>query len=214
MLSPSSSFHELVLTLETFAAPVSVEPLALGKAIDKLGPDAYTFTATLAVLPFLQPIPLGFFALIGSAAFISLGFQLCKGEQHLALPQKIRDVTLSIRMRQALVTTCLKVIGFCRRFTKPRLSFLVTGKLGQQIGGSIFIAVGILVAIPLGGVIPFKNLFPSLAVLFYCTGEIEQDGLMAILSLICLVLTVIFYSVLIYFIWQFGAAAINHFFWK
>jgi hypothetical protein len=214
MSSQASNFNELVITLKNFAAPVADEPLAFGKAIDKLGPDAYTFTATLAVLPFLQPIPLGFFALIGSAAFIALGLQLCKGEQHLSLPQKIRDVTLSQRVRHGLVSICLKILGFCHRFTKPRLSFLATGKLGQQIGGFIFMAVGVLVAIPLGGVVPFKNLFPSLAVLFYCTGEIEQDGLMVVLSLICLVLTLIFYSLLIYIVWKFGAAAISHFFWK
>jgi hypothetical protein len=208
------NFNELVATLEGFAAPVAIEPLAFGNAIDKLGPNAYTFTATLAVLPFLQPIPLGFFALIGSAAFIALGLQLFNGEQNLSLPQKIRDVTLSLRARQGLVSTCLKIIGFCRHFTKTRLSFLVTGKLGQKIGGFIFMAVGVLVAIPLGGVVPFKNLFPSLAILFYCTGEIEQDGLMAIFSLICLLLTVIFYSLLIYIVWKFGAAAISHFFWK
>ncbi len=214
MPSPVSSYHELVTTLETFAAPAAEEPLAFGKAIDKLGAGAYTFTATLAVLPFLQPIPLGFFALIGSAAFIALGLQLFKGEQHLAIPQKIRDVTLSLRMRQALVTTCLKIIGFCRRFARSRLSFLVAGKLSEQIGGFIFIAVGVLVAIPLGGVVPFKNLFPSLAVLFYCVGVVEQDGLMTVLSFICLLLTVIFYSLLIYIFWKFGAAAINHFLWK
>jgi hypothetical protein len=86
--------------------------------------------------------------------------------------------------------------------------------LGRKIGGFIFISVGILIAIPLGGVVPFKNLFPSLAILFYCTAEIEQDGLMVIFSLICLVLTVIFYSLLIYFVWVFGETAIRHFFWN
>lgn len=209
-----SRYDELVTTLNLFATQATAEPLAFGTAIDKLDHTAYTFTATLAVLPFLQPIPLGFFALIGSAAFIALGLQLFKGEQALVLPQKIRDVTLSLRTRRALVNTCLKIVSFCRKFTKPRLSFLVQGKLGQQVGGFIFIAVGVLVAVPLGGVVPFKNLFPSLAVLFYSTGEIENDGLMVIFALICLVLTVIFYGLLIYIIWKFGAAAINHFFWK
>jgi hypothetical protein len=209
----TSRHHELVTTLNLFATSAEVEPLAFGEAMDKLDNKAYTFTATLAVLPFLQPIPLGFFALVGSAAFIALGLQLYKGEQFLVLPQKIRAVTLSFRMRQALVKTCLNIIGFFRRFTKPRLGFLVQGKLGQKIGGFIFMAVGVLVAIPLGGIVPFKNLFPSLAVLFYCTGEIEQDGLMAIFALICLGLTVIFYSLLLYIVWKFGAAAISHFFW-
>lgn len=74
-------------------------------------------------------------------------------------------------------------------------------------------AVGVLVAIPLGGVMPFKNLFPSLAVLFYCTGAIEKDGLMAIFTVLCLALTVVFYGLFIYIVWKFGAAAISHFFW-
>ncbi len=214
MTESMSRYDELTSTLNLFAMPADVEPLAFGEAMDKLDHKAYTFTATLTVLPFLQPIPLGFFALVGSTAFIALGMQLFRGEQTLVLPQKIRAVALSFRMRRALVNTCLKIIGFCRRFTKPRLSSLVKGKLGQQIGGFIFIAVGVLVAIPLGGVVPFKNLFPSLAVLFYCTGEIEHDGLMAIFALICLILTVIFYGLLIYVVWKFGAAAFSHFFWK
>ncbi len=214
MSSLTSQHHDLVTTLNLFATPAEVEPLAFGDAMDKLDNKAYTFTATLAVLPFLQPIPLGFFALIGSAAFIALGLQLYKGEQSLVLPQKIRAVTLSLRTRQALVKTCLKIIGFFHRFTKPRLSFLFQGKLGQKIGGFIFMAIGVLVAIPLGGIVPFKNLFPSLAVLFYCTGEIEHDGLMVIFALLCLMLTVIFYGLLFYIVWKFGAAAISHFFWR
>lgn len=214
MTDSSSRYHELVNTLNLFATEAVAEPQDFGTAIDKLDHSAYAFIATLTVLPFLQPIPLGFFALIGSAAFIALGTQLFKGEQTLVLPQKLRAVTLQLNTRRNLVSICLKIIGFCRHFTKPRLSFLVQGKLGQQIGGFIFIAVGVLVAIPLAGVVPFRNLFPSLAVLLYCTGEIEHDGLMAILALVCLVLTVIFYSLLIYVVWKFGAAAINHFLWK
>lgn len=214
MTDSSSRYDELVNTLNLFATQTASEPLAFGAAIDKLDRSAYTFIATITVLPFLQPIPLGVFALIGSAAFIALGTQLFKGEQTIVLPQKIRAVTLNLSTRRTLVNICLKVIGFCRQLSKPRLSFLVEGKFGQQLGGFIFIAVGVLVAIPLGGVVPFKNLFPSLAVLLYCTGEIEQDGLMTILALVCLVLTVIFYSLLIYVVWKFGAAAINHFFWE
>jgi len=211
--APDSRYDALVNTLNIFAAEVTNEPLAFGAALDKLDHSAYTLTATLAILPFLQPIPLGFFALIGSAAFIAMGLQLFKGEPNLVLPQKIRNVTLGQRTRQNLVRTCLNILNICRKLTKPRLVFLVQGQLGEKIGGFIFIAVGVLVAVPLGGIVPFKNLFPSLAVLLYCTGETEQDGLMAILALICLILTVVFYSLLIYAVYRFGVAAINHFFW-
>lgn len=209
-------YDALVNTLHMFAAEVSSEPLAFGAALDKLDKldhSTYTFTATLAILPFLQPIPLGFFALIGSATFIAMGRQLFRGAPALKLPQRIRNVTLGLRTRQNLVATCLNIMYFCRKFTKPRLGFLVQGKLGEKIGGFIFIAVGVLLAVPLGGVVPFKNLFPSLAVLLFCTGEREQDGLMAVLAFVCLILTVVFYALLIYAAYRFGAAAINHFFW-
>lgn len=214
MATPSSRFEELVKTLEAFSAQAPIEPLAFGDATDKLDKSAYSFTAILAVLPFLQPIPLGLFALIGSAAFIALGLQLYRGEQVLSLPEKIRKVTLSQRTRKTLTNTCLNIVKFFRRFTKPRLSHLAQGKQGQEIGGFIFVVVGALVAIPLGGVVPFKNLFPSLAVLFYCTGEIENDGVMVIMALFCLVLTCLFYGLLIYIVWKFGSAAISHFVWK
>jgi len=213
MTNNTSGYDDLVATLNLFAAPVAVEPLAFGTAIDKLGPNAYTFTATITVLPFLQPFPLGIFALIGSAAFLALGLQLFKGEQNLSLPNKIRNLTISLRTREVLVKTCLKIMHFFHRFTKPRLRFLVEGKLGQQVGGCIFMAVGVIVAIPLAGM-PFKNLFPSLAILFYCTGETEHDGLMAIFSIICIVLSVILYILVLFIAWKFGVAVIHHFFWK
>lgn len=213
MTNKTSGYDDLVATLNLFATPAAVEPLAFGTAIDKLGPNAYTFTATITILPFLQPFPLGIFALIGSAAFLALGLQLFKGEQNLSLPNKIRNLTLSLRTREVLVKTCLKIMHFFHHSTKPRLGFLVEGKLGQQVGGCIFMAVGVIVAIPLAGM-PFKNLFPSLAILFYCTGETEHDGLMAIFSIICIVLSVILYIFVLYIAWKFGVAVIHHFFWK
>jgi hypothetical protein len=211
MTQTASGYDDLVATLNLFAAPAAIEPLAFGIATDKLGAGAYTLTATITVLPFLQPFPLGVFALVGSAAFLALGLQLYRGEQSLSLPSKIRNLTLSLRTRQMLVNTCLKIMHFFHQFTKPRLRFLVEGKLGQQVGGLIFMAVGIIVAIPLAGM-PFKNLFPSLAVLFYCTGETEHDGLMVIFSLICIVLSLTLYCLVLYIAWKFGAATIHHFF--
>jgi hypothetical protein len=108
------------------------------------------------------------------------------------------------------VNICLKILKVCRYISKPRWAFLVEGNLGRQLGGLIFIGVGLLVAIPLGGVVPFKNLFPGLAVLLYCTGEMERDGFMVILALCCLLLTVILYSALLYLVWKFGTMALEY----
>ncbi len=52
-----------------------------------------------------------------------------------------------------------------------------------------------------------------LAVLLYCTGEIEQDGFMAILAFLCILLTIVLYGILIFIAYKFGVAAMNHLFW-
>jgi hypothetical protein len=208
-----SRYEELASTLTRFAAAAPTEPLKLGASIDMLGTQAYPFTATLLTLPFLQPFPLGFFALIGSSAYITLGWQLYKNHDKLSLPNKVRNVALKQSLRQGLVKTCLKIIGVLRKLTKPRLPVLINGLLGKKISGLILISVGVLVAVPLGGVIPFKNLFPSLAVLFYCIGETEQDGLMIVFSIICLCLTILFYSLIFYLFWKFGSTVITQYLW-
>lgn len=47
-------YDDLVATLNLSATPVEAEPLPFGKAMDKLEHNAYTFTATLIVLPSLH----------------------------------------------------------------------------------------------------------------------------------------------------------------
>lgn len=201
------------VALKRFAEPVADEPLAFGIALDKLAGNTYIFSALLTTLPFLQPIPLGFFALIGSAAFLSMGWQLYQGVEAFTLPNKIRQVTLSHATRQRLVNTCFYILRFTQKFSQPRLSFLITGTLGQKIGGTILMLVGVFVSIPLGGIVPFKNLFPSLAVIFYCAGQAKQDGVMVLLAIFSLVLTVVFYTLIVYVVWMFGVAALQHFIW-
>jgi hypothetical protein len=208
-----SRYDELIATLNSFAKKTNHEPLKIGEALDTLHEEAYPFTATLITLPFLQPFPLGFFALIGSAAYLTLGWQLYQHKDTLDLPDKLRNVALKHGLRVALVSTCLTILGFVRKLAKPRLSTFVSGAASKQLGGIILMSVGILVAIPLGGIIPFKNFFPSLAVLCYCTAETEQDGIMIILAFVCLLLSVLFYAGIFYLFWKFGVATVQHYFW-
>lgn len=208
-----SGYDVLVETLTNFSQTAEMEPLKFGDAIDKLDTQAYPFVATIISLPFLQPFPLGFFALIGTAAYWTLGWQLYNNNQTLTLPEKVRNVAIKQSVRKGMVATCLKMLGFIRKLSKTRMTWLLNGLTGQKIGGVIFMAIGVLLAIPLGGVIPFKNLFPSLAVLFYSTAKVEEDGLMVIMAIVCLFLTVIFYGLLFFLFWKFGAAAVEQYLW-
>lgn len=205
-------YEALVKTLHRFAEQAKQGPLTLGEALDTLDEAAYAFIAVILVLPFVQPLPLGPLTVLGGLTFAMLGWQLLRGHESPVLPQKIRAVAMSEKSWRILVNVCLKILGFCRKFTRRRHAWLVSGRQGQQIGGFVLLAGGGLMAIPFG-VLPFNNLLPGLAILFYAVGELEQDGLMVFIAFFWLAVTVIYFSVFFFLLWYLGNGALEYFRW-
>ncbi len=204
-------YAQLISTLQSLANDDHDAEHTIGAVTDNLDANAFAVSAILISLPFLQPFPLGLFALIGSAAYWSLGWQLLTKHGHFSLPNKVRAFKLTNKTYTKLFRTCLWLIKPIHRIAKPRLKQISRPQTVQTIGGVIFLVVGILVAIPLGGVIPFRNFFPALAILLYTVGELEQDGLLIIMALLCLCITILIYSTMLFLIFHFGTLALHHF---
>ena len=203
-------YATLVKTLQQFAEQAKHKPLTLGEALDTLDEAGYAFIAIILVLPFLQPLPLGPITVLGGVAFATLGWQLFHGHESPVLPEKLRALEFSEHTWQILTKVCLNILGFCRKFTKPRHLSLVNGVRGQKIGGFILLAGGALMAIPFG-VLPLNNMLPGLAILFYCIGELEDDGLMFYIAFFWLIVTVIYFGAFFFMLWYFGKAALAMF---
>jgi hypothetical protein len=205
-------YDTLVKTLHRFADQSRERPLTLGEAMDSLDEAAYAFIAIILALPFVQPVPLGPITVLGGIAFATLGWQLMRGHESPVLPKRMQRVEFSETTWRVLVNVCLKILGFCRKFTKPRYISLVSGRKGQKIGGFILLAAGLLMAIPFG-VLPLNNVLPALAILFYAIGELEEDGLMVFISFFWLVVTVLYFGAFFFALWFFGQEALAYFKW-
>jgi hypothetical protein len=203
-------YATLVKTLQQFAEQAKHKPLTLGEALDSLDEAGYAFIAIILVLPFLQPLPLGPITVLGGVAFATLGWQLFHGHESPVLPEKLRAIEFSEQTWNILVNVCLKILGFCKKFTKPRHLSLVNGVRGQKIGGFILLAGGALMAIPFG-ILPLNNLLPGLAILFYCIGELEDDGLMFYIAFFWLIFTVVYFAAFFFMLWYFGKEALTMF---
>lgn len=203
-------YQTLVSRLQGFAEQAKGGHLTLGEALDTLDEAGYAFIVIILVLPFLQPVPLGPLTVIGGIAFATLGGQLLRGHESPVLPHQLRAVQLSEGTWRILVKVCLKILGFCRKLAKPRHTHLVSGRRGQKIGGFILLSAGALMAIPFG-VLPFNNMLPGLAILFYGIAELEEDGLMVFVAFFWLAVTVIYFSVFFVMLWMFGKEALHYF---
>lgn len=205
------NYQTLVDTLHAFEAQAKQRPVTLAELIDSLNEAAYAFIAIILVLPFMQPLPLGPFSVAGGLTFALLGLQLLRGHESPVLPMRIRELVLHEKILRLMIKVGLKIISVCRKMTKPRMQYLVSGKTGRQVSGWILLVAGLLMAIPFPIPLPFNNTLPGLAILFYCIGEFEDDGLMVYFSLFWLVLTVLYFTAYFVSIWVFGQHAINYF---
>ncbi|MDD2832574.1 MAG: exopolysaccharide biosynthesis protein [Methylotenera sp.] len=203
-------YANLVKTLQQFAAQSKTRPLTLGEALNSLDGAGYAFISIILVLPFLQPVPLGPITILGGLAFATLGWQLLRGHTTPVLPASIAAIEFNQKTWQILVKVCLNILGFCRKFTKPRYFSVIKGHRGQKIGGFILCAAGALMAIPFG-VLPMNNMLPGLAILFFCIGELEEDGLMVFIAIFWLMVTVIYFSAFFFALWYFGEKAFTFF---
>lgn len=203
-------YENLVQTLHQFAEKSKEKPLSLGEALDSLDEAGYAFICIILVLPFLQPLPLGPITVLGGIAFATLGWQLMHGHESPVLPEQIRAIEFSENTWRILVKVCLQILGVCRKITKPRYQNLVKGKRGQKIGGFLLLAGGGLMAIPFG-VLPLNNLLPGCAILFFCIGELEEDGLMYFIAFFWLIITVVYFSAFFFALWYFGEQALQFF---
>ena len=205
--------HPLVQKLLGFAEQAKLRPLTLGEVLDALDETAYAFIAIILVLPFLQPIPLGPVTVVGGITFAVLGWQLLRGHETPLLPRRARAIAFEEKIWRIMIKVSLRVIGLCRKFTRHRLTHLVNGRKGQVVGGSVLFAGGVLMAIPFPIPLPGNNALPGLAILFYCIGELENDGGMVFVALFWLIVTVLYFAAYFLVLWFFGQEALSFFHW-
>lgn len=207
-----ADYDTLVRTLVRCAERARQEPLTLGAVLDSIEEAAYAFICIILALPFLQPLTLGPLSVIGGLTFALLGWQLFRGHPTPVLPQKVRATVMGAKTWEVIIKICLKVLGWCRRFTRPRYSAWVSGRQGQRIGGLTIAIGGLLMAIPAFGM-PFNNLLPALGIFFACVAELEQDGLMIFVAFFWLVATVLYFVVVVLALWFLGDQALAYLHW-
>lgn len=172
-----TDYATLVATLEDFAERSKRGPLCLGEVSDSLGGSSYSILCIILCLPFLSPLSLGPLATVGGLTLATLGWQLARGHPAPRLPARVRRIEMSPKVWQGLIQACLKVIGWCGRFSRARFERWLDGRLGARILGGGIIAAGLLMAVPLFGM-PLNNTLPALAIILLCLAELEDDGLM------------------------------------
>ena len=200
---------DLLTIIDSFRSEVAVgRTLTVGEIMGRFAEAGYSFICILLCLPFLQPISLGPISTINGLVLVALGWQLMVGRPAPWLPRRVREAVLSPKFLDLLLGFCARIFKLCRRFSRQRLSWLVTGRPGHLLSGNLMIWSGLLLSIPLPG-IPFNNTMPGIVIILVSVAELERDGLFVVLACIWFVLTLGYFGFLGYGLFFLGDHAFD-----
>ena len=196
---------DLLALLEHSVKRAASGELSLGDVVTDLKDASFCFVGILVCLPFLVPLPvLGPLTIPGGLAIAALGWQMLRGASEIRLPKRFAAIRLGESAWRGLLKACQKVLSICDRFAKPRLQHWVDGARGEWIAGAFVCLGGVLLAIPMGGVVPFNNTLPALSAICACVALLERDGLWFVFAGFWLIATLIYFALVAYLVIYFG----------
>ena len=205
-----SSHRALIETLHGIVKKAERRPVSIKEGLLDLNHFGFSFISFLLVLPFMQPFPVGPISVLGGITFAAFGWQVLKGYSVPHLPQKIDEIVLSKDNWRRITNAAIKLIQWTEKFTKPRLTILINGKLGIQIEAAILIMAGILMAIPFG-ILPLNNFFPGLAILFCALAQLHKDGFLVLVAFFWILFTIFYFAVFFIGLYLLGLEGMHNF---
>lgn len=190
--------------LDSCLAHASAEGILLGEMLNRLGRSSFCFASLVLAVPFVQPFSLGPYTMMAAIAIMIIGWQMGIGRGKPVLPQAATRLRIHGKGWVGVLRFCKRLLAFCRRFTRVRMSSWVSGAKGERFVGWLILIGGALIAVPAAN-LPFNNTLPALMVIFACIGWLERDGLMIIVSLAWGAVTLLYFATVIFALLLFGS---------
>ena len=151
--------------------------LTLKEFLEGLHGRSYAFAILALDMPNLIPLGIPWLSTITGVPMLLLVVQYFAGREVPSLPQAIGRRGFPRGRLQDFLTRAARFIRWLERTVHVRYEWWVTGTPRRALYAAWAANITIL-AVP----IPFDNLLPAFAILFFCLALIEDDGAMAMLG--------------------------------
>lgn len=154
------------------------ETITLGQIVDRIEGEALLILCLIAILPFMQPIPIpGLSSVLGLIVLLQ-GIGLMIWDKPL-LTKRLKKVVIShekFAIIQKAASKFSSITSKLSAFKNP----VVNSRVSHIFcGASIILSAGFL-SLPLP--IPFSNLVPALSIFLICVGLLEEDIILLLMG--------------------------------
>lgn len=193
-------------TLSRAVDGIQGETVTLRNLITAIGEQGLLVLCAIATLPFLIPVSIPGVSTVFGAAIVLLAVAITMNRLPW-LPQRILDRPLETAKLLPALRKGVAIVSRLDAWVLPRMPVLTSGPFAR-FNGLVLIFAGLLLMAPFG-LIPFSNTAPAVAILFLTMGMLQRDGLFILLGYLATILTVIYFSSLLYAAWRAGGALLS-----
>jgi hypothetical protein len=152
--------------------------ITLGHIVDRIEGEAVLILCLIAILPFMQPIPIpGLSSLLGLIVLLQ-GIGLLIWGKPL-LTKKLKSIAITHERFEAIHKAAIKFSNVTSKISVFK-SALVSTRISHILCGISIILSSAFLALPLP--IPFSNFIPALSIFLICLGLLEEDILLLIMG--------------------------------
>lgn len=164
-------------------------PMTLGELVSRMRHEGFGLIVVFVCLPFLQPLPLGGLSTVLGPFIALLGVQLARGRSELRLPGWLANRRLEERTVHLLLGAARWFFARAERVARPRWRALARR---ERAAGAGIALSGALLSLPFP--IPLSNVICAAPATLLALGVLEEDGLLALLGWLGLLLSVGFHA--------------------
>ena len=190
-------------TLTRTIDSIQGETVTLRELMAAIGEQGLLMLCAVATLPFLIPVSIPGVSTVFGAAIVLLAIAVTLNRMPW-MPKRILDRELSTASLVPALRKGVRIVSRIDAWVKPRALFLSDGHMAR-FNGMVLLFGGVLLMAPFGFV-PFSNTAPAVGILLLTIGMLQRDGLFVLLGYLGTILTVVYFTVLIYGAWKAGGA--------
>lgn len=150
--------------------------LTLNEVVEAFGDRGIGALILVLSLMALVPWPPGGKAVF-AAPIILLAVELAFQRNEVWLPRWLLKASLNRSAFRKAISKVIRPIRFVENLTRPRLSAL-TGPISEILMGTACVLLALMMALP----IPFGDMLPGLALVFFALGIMQKDGVAVLLG--------------------------------
>lgn len=150
--------------------------ITLGNILIHVENEALLVLCLVAILPFLQPIPIpGLSSVLGFIVVLQ-GIALMRGGKPI-LTEKLKKINIAHEKFEKIYSAAQKISSFTSKISLLK-NPVVNSRICHFFCGLLIIISALFLSLPLP--IPFSNLVPALSIFLVCVGLLEEDILLVL----------------------------------